>query len=474
MVGSMGTQRGKVERGALPPGPRMPAVLQALGLAARPVAFLEGARARYGRRFTVRVPGLPPWIVLSDPDDLKQLFLGQPDALRPGEGSRFLKSIVGPNALGLLDEDLHLEKRKLILPVFHSEQMHRLGEVVAGVAAREVDSWPRGETITLYHRMHRITLEVILRALFGLEPGPLLNEMHALLTKYFEVGDRPVSMVTAYLSGSLIDGKLASRRKQPITGIGRLVAQIDELIYKLIEERRDAGAEGADLLTTLLNASHEDGSPVSSVEVHDELMGVLTAGHVTSATQLAWACERLSHEPQVLSRLYDEIDDSDEAYLTATIQEILRQRPVFAESKPRLTTRPVKIGDVDYPAGVLLIANAYLLHHDPAIYPEPHMFRPERFLERPPGTYTWIPFGGGRRRCIGASFAMLEMRNVLRAVLERYELCSVNRPEAIRRNSFTLGPADRCQILLRDRRPRSRRSARASIDTKTDKTLIEV
>jgi cytochrome P450 len=450
----MGTQRVKVKRGTLPPGPRMPAALQALGLTSRPAAFLEGARARYGHRFTVRVPGQPPWVVLSDPDELKELFLAPPDVLRPGEGSKFLEPIVGHHALGMLDEDLHLRERRLMLPVFHNERMERLGEVVADSAAREVASWPRGETIALHHRLNRITLEVILRANFGLERGSGLSEMHALLTEFFEVGDKPFSLLTAYLSGRLIEGKLAGRLNRPVTGLGRLMAQIDERIFQLIEERRSAGTEGVDLLSTLLSARHEDGSRASPEELRDELMGVLIAGHVTTATQLAWAFERLAREPEVLSRLYDEMDDSDEAYLTATLQEILRRRPVFPESKPRLAKRPVKIGDVSYPAGVVFIANAYLLHHDPAIYPEPYAFRPERFLEQPPGTYTWIPFGGGRRRCMGASFAMLEMRMVLRAVLERYELCPVgDRPEAMRRNSFTVGPTGNCQILLRDRRP---------------------
>lgn len=430
----------------------MPAALQALGLTNRPVAFLEGARARYGRRFTIRLPGQPPWVVLSDPDELKELYLAPPDVLRPGEGSKFLDSIVGKNALGMLDEDAHLRERKLMLPVFHSERMERLGEVVADSAAREVASWPRGEAIALHPWLNRITLEVILCAVYGLEQGPGLSEAHALFTEFFAVGENPFSLLTAFLSGRLIEGKLAGRLNGPITSIGRLMAQIDELIFRLIEERRSAGTEGVDLLTTLLSARHEDGSPASPQELRDELMGVMIAGHVTTATQLAWALERFAREPEVLSRLYDEMDDSDEAYLTATIQEVLRRRPVFPESKPRLAKHPVKIGDVSYPAGVMLTANAYLVHHDPAIYPEPYAFRPERFLERPPGTYTWIPFGGGRRRCMGASFAMLEMRTILRTVLERWELCPIDdRPEAVRRNSFTVGPSGHCQMLLRDR-----------------------
>ena len=205
----------------------------------------------------------------------------------------------------------------------------------------------------------------------------------------------------------------------------------------------------------LLEAEHADGSPMSNQELRDELLTALVAGHETTASQLAWTFERLSREPAVLDRLHEELDNGDdETYLTATINEIMRHRPVLPNPEPRLVKQPVQIGDIVYPPGVALVASAYLLHHDPAIYPDPYALRPERFLEQSPGTYTWIPFGGGRRRCLGANFALLEMRLVLRAVLESCELRPVDGPpEATRRRSITISPARGSRVVLSDRRP---------------------
>jgi cytochrome P450 len=236
---------------------------------------------------------------------------------------------------------------------------------------------------------------------------------------------------------------------------------VDDLIYELIDERRHEGEEGDDVLALLLAARHEDSSPMPPEELRDELMTALVAGHETTASQLAWAFERLAREPAVLGRLRDELDGGqDESYLTATINEILRLQPVLPNAEPRLVKKPVEIGGVLYPPGVALFANAYLVHHDPAIYPEPYALRPERFLGEQPGTYSWIPFGGGRRRCLGASFALLEMKIVLRAVLQHCELSAASsRRERTRRRSITISPAEGCRVILRDRLPRPPRRA---------------
>jgi cytochrome P450 len=203
------------------------------------------------------------------------------------------------------------------------------------------------------------------------------------------------------------------------------------------------------VLTTLLAARHEDGSPMSEEELRDELMTLLVAGHETTASALAWAFERLSREPEALARLVAEIDNGDEAYLTATIQETLRRRPVLPNAAPRLVKRPVEIGGWTYPPDVSLVSNAYLIHHDPEVYPEPYAFRPERFLDEPPGTYTWIPFGGGRRRCLGASFATLEMKVVLRAVLGARALLQARSGyELARRRNITIRPGAGARVQL--------------------------
>ncbi len=430
----------------LPPGPRMPALLQTIGAWVRPTASMDRNRARYGKRFTIRLLGQPPFVVLSDPDDIKELFMAPPDVLHPGEGARLLEPIVGPNSVILLDEGPHLNQRKLMLPAFHGERMQDLAELMVELTERELDSWPRDQEIELHPRLQRLTLEIVLRAVFGLEQGAELDALRELLTELLAFGESPLSFVPLprFMAG-----------RGPVGRLERARAQADELIFALIEQRRREGSGGVDVLTLLLSAEHDDGSPMSPVELRDELMTALVAGHETTASQLAWAFAQLAREPAVQGRLVEEIhdEDSDEQYLTATINEIMRLRPVLPNAEPRLVKQPIEIGGVSYPPGVILTANAHLLHHDPEIYPDPYAFRPERFLERAggraPGTYTWTPFGGGRRRCLGASFALLEMKLVLRAVLQRCELRPTSeRPEVARRRGITISPSRGAQVIL--------------------------
>jgi cytochrome P450 len=245
-----------------------------------------------------------------------------------------------------------------------------------------------------------------------------------------------------------------------------VMAHTDELIFELIEERRaEADAERDDILAMLLSARHEDESPMSVQEIRDELMTALVAGHETTASQLAWAFERIAREPRVARLLTEELEAGDgDDYLTATIHEILRLKPVLPNAEPRLTKQPVTIGGVEYPAGVALLASAFLVHHDPDIYPEPYAFRPERFLDNPPGTYTWIPFGGGRRRCLGASFALQEMKIVLGAVLERYEVApAVSEAEQTARRSITFSPKGGATVILSARQAQPRPAAEEAL-----------
>lgn len=430
----------------LPPGPRLPRALQMLGWWSRPIPFLERSRARYGRRFTIRLLAQPPFVMLSDPDEVKQLFTAPPDVLHPGEGARVLEPVVGRNSVILLDEANHLEQRKLMLPAFHGERMQRLTGLMTTIAEREAERWPREEPLPLHSRLQALTLEVILRAVFGLDPGPRLDALRDRLTDILELGSRPTGMLP------FLQHDVAG--VTPWARFAGLREEADQLIFELIDERRRDGTEQRDdVLAMLLEARHEDGEPMSPRELRDELMTLLVAGHETTASELAWAFERLGREPAVVERLRGEIDGGDgDAYLTATIQETLRRRPVLPNAAPRLVKKEVEIGDFTYPPGTCVVANAYLVHHDPEIYAEPYAFRPERFLDEPPGTYTWIPFGGGRRRCLGASFAMLEMKIVLRAVLSRCEITAAGR-ETTRRRSITLSPGRGGVTVLRERAP---------------------
>jgi cytochrome P450 len=465
---------------ALPPGPRYPSLVQGVGLWTRPLAFLERLRARYGKRFTVRFPLAPPFVIITDPDEIREVFMAPPDVLHPGEGARVLEPLVGKNSLILLDEAAHREQRRLLLPAFHGEKMALLGGLMTEVAEREVASWPRGEEIELQPHMQRLTLEIILRAVFGLDPGPRLDALRDGLARLLAFGDRPVSLVPPDPEGR---AARVLEKVGPFAQFVRLQAVTDRLVFEQIDERRaerqslrsgpspllaqdtrsprsgpspllaqDGNRD--DVLAMLLEARHEDGSPMSSQELRDELMTMLVAGHETTATSLAWAFERLARSPRVLGRLVEELDSGDETYLTATIQETLRRRPVLPNVEPRLVKRPFEVGGRMYPVGVCLVPNAYLLHHDADIYPDPYEFRPERFLDEPPGTYTWIPFGGGRRRCVGASFALLEMRIVLRSVLSACELqAGAGGAEPTRRRNITIRPAAGARVRLRGRRP---------------------
>ena len=428
----------------LPPGSRAPRWVQTVHWQTRPVAFFERNRARYGKRWTMRLASTPTFVVLTDPDEIKQVFTAPPDVLHPGEGARILEPVLGKNSVILLDEGDHLSQRKLMLPAFHGEKMNRLEGLMREVSEREVDSWEPGMPIELHKRFQALTLEVILRAVFGLDPGPRLDALRGRLTKMAENAVKPFAAVPQLHK----DWNPQWRRFK------RVRAEVDEQLFDLIDERRaEADSDRADVLAMLLQARHEDGSPMSKRELRDELMTLLVAGHETTASELSWAFERLAREPRVVDRLTAEIDaDDGDEYVTATVQETLRRRPVLPNAAPRLVKKPIEVGGIEYPPGVCLVANAYLVHHDPEIYDSPYEFRPERFLDEQPGTYTWIPFGGGRRRCLGASFALLEMKIVLQAVLRRsVPQPEIDGPELTRRRAITLAPKRGAQTVLVDR-----------------------
>jgi cytochrome P450 len=411
---------------------------------------MERCRARYGKRYTIRFPGSPPFVMLADPDDVKEVFTAPPDVLHPGEGARVLEPVVGANSVILLDGDAHMRQRKLMLPAFHGENMERLEGLMAEVAEREVASWPHGEEAELQERFQHLTMEIILRAVFGLDPGERLDVLRGRLSRMLRFGDRPISLVPIDPDG--IVGKLVAM-SPPFARFLRLQAEADALIFELIEERRRGDEKRDDVLTMLLAARDEEGAPMSDQELRDELMTLLVAGHETTASSLSWSFERLLRLPNVRNRLVEEIDAGEEdAYLTATIQETLRRRPVLPNAAPRLVKQPIEVGRREYGPGVCLVAATYLIHHDPEIYPDPYAFRPERFLDEPPGTYTWTPFGGGRRRCLGASFAMTEMKAVLRSVLGGCEPAPAEpADESPRRRNITVRPGRGSRALVRRR-----------------------
>ena len=439
----------------LPPGPRYPSLIQGIGFWTRSLPFFERARARYGGRFTFRFPLSPPFVHHTDPEHIKEIYTAPPDVLHPGRGARVLMPLVGKHSVILLDEDTHMEQRKLMLPAFRGERMERLSDLVQAVTEDELSGWQDQET-ELHPRFQALTLEIILRAVFGFEPGPRLDKLRVSLAALLAYGDSPLTLISPPHDAAAMErSEEAFNRFGPLKGFLDRRREVDAILADEIAERRDADDEDAgDVLSMLLAARHEDGSPMSAQELRDELMTLLVAGHETTASSLAWLYSRIAHEPRVLAELRRDADSEGESgpYVTATIQETLRRRPVLPVTAPRFVNKPISVGGWHYDSEVCLVANAYLVHHDAAIYPDPYEFRPERFLEEKPGTYTWIPFGGGRRRCLGSSFALLEMRIVVAEIARRFEIKPASPgPELARRRNITIYPGSGARVALRAR-----------------------
>jgi cytochrome P450 len=427
----------------LPPGPRMPSALQTAIWFRRAQWMLKQCAARYGDMFTLRIAHEGTWLVLSNPEHVKQVFTGDPQVFHAGEGNRILLPMLGRNSLLLLDEGAHMEQRKLLLPSLHGKRMQRYGELMREIAAEEIEDWPLGEPYRVRPRMQAIALEIILRTVFGLEQGERLDRLRVELRGLLDLLTQPHMLLFPMVMGP--------QRLSQWGPFQRLHARVDELIYAEISERRNAPdlAEREDILSMLLEARHEsDGSPMSDQELRDELLTLLVAGHETTATALAWAVERLSRHPEKLDRLTEEVQAGEKAYLDAVVTETLRLRPVISLVARKLTA-PVEIGGRQVPAGITVAPSIYLVHRRPEVYPDPERFEPERFLQNPPGTYTWIPFGGGVRRCIGGSFAQFEMQVVLAELVKRRKLRPA-RPEAepVFRRAITETPRRDAEVVL--------------------------
>jgi len=436
---------------SLPPGPRAPAAAQTLAWVIRPVAFMEECRRRYGPLFTVKL-GPSKVVMIADPAAVREVFQGPPDLLHMGDINGLFRPILGSTGLLLTDGPEHLRQRKLMLPPFHGERMRAYGRLMADAADREVSSWPVGEEFALLPRMQAITVDVILGAVFGIDPASA--EPHPLRRLVVELLHRCQSYSTMLPQ---LRHSLAGR--SPWARLMRCVDDVDEVLYAEIARRRAATTRGDDVLSMLLDARDENGAALSDRELRDELLTLLVAGHETTASALAFAFERLLRHPEMLERLTDELSWGDETYLDAVIKETLRLRPVLP-----IVARKLKgeftVGGYELPRGTVVMPNVWLVHHNPDVYPDPEAFRPERFVNTQPDTYSWIPFGGGVRRCLGASFAQFEMRIVLRTVLSRAVLAARPQSERVVRRSFTFAPEHGAHVVMLRRVARRRRFRR--------------
>jgi cytochrome P450 len=357
-----------------------------------------------------------------------------------------LEPVLGPRSVLLLDDAEHLRQRRLLLPPFHGESVRRYAEVMSEEASRELDRWPLGTPFPLRQRMQAITLEVILRAVFGIQEPARLERFRTLIPRLLQTSNLIVWM------------PLLRRERLPFGPWRRFVrarAAVDELLFDEIRRRRagEGAGEGGDVLSLLLEARHEDGASMSDPELRDELVTLLVAGHETTATGLSWAFERLLRHPAVMDRLKQELASGEESYLDAVVKETLRARPVVFDVG-RVLTSDVQIGGHAMPAGTYLVPGITVVHRSPSLYPDPAEFRPERFLDGQPESYAWIPFGGGARRCIGAAFATYEMKTVLRTILSRARLEAADpKDEAAKLHNVTLVPARNTRVVLRERLP---------------------
>jgi cytochrome P450 len=397
----------------LPPGPRMPRALQAVGWTQRSLPWLERCQRRYGDTFTLRIRHWGDWVVLVDPDDVKKVFTAG-DAVGVAVANPMLGPVLGPRSVMLLEEPEHMVHRKRMLPFFHGQAIANDAAMMAEVAEREVDGWPVEEPFALWPRMQEVTKEVVMRAVFGDDEGRL-DEMRERLRRLTEWMNQPRNL--------------------------EAMEPVEEAVLAEARRRRagEPDPERADVVAMLAHAPYEDGSLPDERELRDELLTMLTDG--PTSTSLSWTLERLLRNPDKLERATEEaLAGEDMTYIGAVIKETLRMRPPVQVVVRRLL-EPMRLGGYDLPAGTVVAPCLNLIHRDGRYYEEPNRFMPERFIGKQPGTYNWIPFGGGVRRCLAASYAEMEMKQVLRTILRRVELRPAStRSERMKKSAISFSP----------------------------------
>jgi cytochrome P450 family 135 len=413
------------------PGPRMPRAIQSLLGVMRPVEMRMAVRERYGPVFRTNDAVVGETFHIADRELIEQVFKWKPAEYRVGEPREVMEPVTGPSSILLLDGAHHMRMRKLMLPPFHGEAIAHFAAVIEEITHREIDSWRPGGRISTRSVAQAITMEVIIRAVFGITDPARVAELRRVLPRL----SSPNPLLV------LVQKDLGPR--SPWGRFLRLRDHVDALLYEEIERRRGDGDRDGDILALLLSARDENGEPLSDRELRDELITILLAGHETTATSIGWAFERLLRTPAALERLTREIEVGESSeYLEAVIKETLRVRPVVPEVF-RAPTRRVELGGHTFEPGAQLAMSIMLVQLDPELYPpDPHAFRPERFLDGAPEPYTWIPFGGGVRRCLGAAFAQLEMKVVIATILARARLrASRPAPEKARFRGVTVLPS---------------------------------
>jgi cytochrome P450 len=439
---------------SLPPGPRGPHALHTVIYVYWTLPYFDWCARRYGDPFTLHLPGFGDYVMLSRPEHIKQVFTGDPAELQAGKANEILRPVVGGNSVLLLDGKEHLRQRRLLLPPMHGERMHAYGELMSEIAAHAVERLP-DERFALHPHMQTITLEVILRAVFGLEEGAAMHDLAALLTEFM----KPPPSLLVFLPPKLLP--YTDVPFSPYRTFLRRRDRVDAMLRAIIRARQAAPVDGkSDILSLLFQARDEEGRPMSEDELRDELVTMLVAGHETTATALTWAFAFILAHPEVEARLRAELEATggdpaaiaSNEYLDGVVKEVLRLRPIVPDVVRRVE-RPMTVAGYEIPVGAYLTPCIHLAHRRPESWPEPDRFLPERFIGARIDPYAWLPFGGGVRRCLGMAFALYEMKIVLGVMLLRARLAlGTHDPLRVVRRALTLAPAGGLPVVVKERK----------------------
>lgn len=448
----------------LPDGPRTPSLLQTTQLIAQPTTFLETCTRRYGDPFTLRVLGLnsPPVVFFSNPQAIQELFAVPSKQFDFGKATHVFQPLMGKHSVILQEGRSHQRQRQLLMPPFHGDRMRAYGQVICDTTTQVIRQWKPGSTLSIDRYMPEITLEIILRVVFGLEPGARFQQLKELLSSLLEDVTTPLYSSLFFFPPLQQDlgawspwGHFLRRRQQ-----------IDNLIYAEISQRRaQLDSPGTDILTLLMCARDDDGQQMTDIELRDQLVSLLLLGYETTAAALAWAFYLIHSSPEVLQKLRAELDTLPYAsepevvtqlpYLTAVCQETLRIYPIGLICVPRMVKEPMQVGGYEFDVGTILVPCIYLAHRRSDVYPEPELFEPERFVEQRFSAYEFLPFGGGSRGCIGTAFSMYEMKLILATVLSNFQLAlAAQRPVRPVRRGITIVPSSNGvqMVVIKDRK----------------------
>ncbi len=430
-------------RTQLPPGPRLPGPLQTIRYTFDQPGSFAACRARFGRTFTLNMPGFPPIVVTADRDAIGNLFTGDP--LMKRHGNDLLRPFLGDRSLIVLEPAEHLARRRLELPSFHGERVRAYAARIRELAAAEVEGWPIGDMVDVHPRARQLTLAVILELVLGVRDARLGLQ----IARHFDSFNSRVNNLAQFAPPWM------TRRSWwnlPARFVYSRIDRVRGLLEAHITRTRTDPelARREDVLALLVRARDENGATLDNIDLRDELMTLVTAGHETTATAIAWAADLLAHNPAVADRLRETLADGDREYLKATAKEVLRARTVAYASAARHSLEPLKLGDWVIGPETLVLVDAQGIHRDPDLYPEPEAFRPERFLDGQPDGYSYVPFGGGAHRCLGAALATMELELVIETIVTRVRLVPAGPPARPVRRGVTLAPGNAGRVRVAD------------------------